>query len=69
MVRRDGHRQACVAPAMFVVRNHETRCFSLAEREITVLVVFALKPPPGALSCPKRIRRIARCRVGANDVE
>jgi hypothetical protein len=39
---------------MFVSGNQETGCFSLAEREITVLVVFALKPPRGAFSCTRR---------------
>ena len=29
-------------------RNHESGCFSLAEREIRMLVVFASKPPRGA---------------------
>jgi nucleoid DNA-binding protein len=54
---------------MFVSGNQEIRCFSLAEREITVLVVFALKPPRGAFSCTRAHSANRRMPiVGSDDV-
>ena len=56
-------------------RNHETGCFSLAEREIGVLLVFASKSPRGCWPAPPgALRRTANvepggCRNHENSVD